>query len=475
MRYPPASASEALQFSPTQNQYQQHPRRPQLGHHATTYDSPSPGDDIRVRGLAHRHSRDPSRASSTSRSRLFEAPRYSSRARDDGRNRPVDLDDRPAPIARHRDAEPRPHHSRRRSRSPSHNLERSSYCAPESRQRSRDRHRGRSHRLADSLPRNHVPKPRERFRDHEALRSPDFGITVPHVTNGTYAEKAYPSAIRSRSSLVHYARQRTRSRSPVAPNSHTRQPRRVSCPRRSDWEGHAPRLSPWPPLADNSPPREYLSTRRESRHLKGFGRSVSPPPADTRRSQPSLSQGFDDNPNLAPLGLRPSSRFKTSDYPSRTLRPQSPRRRISFSSQAGRYSAIQDISAQSRRTPDFSDERQPPLPPLPSKSPPRESRELFPFHSRSTRGHLRREARPPNALATGVNIIEVNMSGRGSFRGNYGGQYPVRGHYNQGPNDQRNFAHSTSGSSFQGSPSAQSPYPSSRGSWGGQQQASPQK
>lgn len=72
------------------------------------------------------------------------------------------------------------------------------------------------------------------------------------------------------------------------------------------------------------------------------------------------------------------------------------------------------------------------------------------------------------------------MSARGNFRGSYNGQYPVRGHYSQGPNDSRNFSHSsghaTPSSSFQGSPPAQSSYSSSRGSWGGQQQqVSPQK
>ncbi|PSS02505.1 kinase-like domain-containing protein [Coniella lustricola] len=69
------------------------------------------------------------------------------------------------------------------------------------------------------------------------------------------------------------------------------------------------------------------------------------------------------------------------------------------------------------------------------------------------------------------------MSGRGSYRGSYGGQYPVRGHYNQSSNDPRSFAHSpnhaASGSSYQASPPPQSSYSSSRGSWGGQQ-SSPQ-
>ncbi|KAK7749843.1 serine/threonine protein kinase, CMGC, CDC2/CDK subfamily [Cytospora paraplurivora] len=63
------------------------------------------------------------------------------------------------------------------------------------------------------------------------------------------------------------------------------------------------------------------------------------------------------------------------------------------------------------------------------------------------------------------------MSARGNFRGGYGGQYPVRGHYNQGP---QSSGHATPNSSFHGTPPAQSPYGGSRGSWGGQQQFSPQ-
>ncbi|KUI62856.1 CTD kinase subunit alpha [Cytospora mali] len=77
----------------------------------------------------------------------------------------------------------------------------------------------------------------------------------------------------------------------------------------------------------------------------------------------------------------------------------------------------------------------------------------------------------PAEPASGPNSIEVNMSARGNFRGAYGGQYPMRGHYNQGPHSS---GHATPNSSFHGTPPAQSPYGGSRGSWGGQQQYSPQ-
>ncbi|ROW15467.1 hypothetical protein VPNG_02273 [Cytospora leucostoma] len=49
------------------------------------------------------------------------------------------------------------------------------------------------------------------------------------------------------------------------------------------------------------------------------------------------------------------------------------------------------------------------------------------------------------------------MSARGNFRGGYGGQYPVRGHYNQGP---QSSGHATPNSSFHGPSNqfSQSPY-----------------
>ena len=76
------------------------------------------------------------------------------------------------------------------------------------------------------------------------------------------------------------------------------------------------------------------------------------------------------------------------------------------------------------------------------------------------------------------------MSARGNFRGGYNAHvqsgYPMRGQYSQGPhsNDPRTYSqssgHGTPNSSFHGSPPPQSPFGGSRGSWGGQQQYSPQ-
>lgn len=479
MRYPPASspAPEAAPFSPTQNQHQ-HPRRPQLGHYATTYGRTSPGDDIRVRGLAERPSRDPATASRPPESRHFRAPHDTQRrARDAGRERPVDSDDRPASKVKHHHADPRPHSPRRPSHSPSRNSDRSVYPALYRRQRSRDRFRDPNHRPPDLSPRNRVPNPRDRFRTHEALRSPEFDVAPIHHTNVAFIENSYQPTPRNPPPLVYYTRSRNRSRSPspVAPVSRTRQPRRVCSPARFDREPHGPRLSPWRTLEENSPLRGYTSTRRQPQRREGSGRSLSPPPPDSEWSQSSLSESFNDNPNLVPLEQRTSSRLQASTSPLETSRHSSPRRWTSPPARAVQYTAIQYTSSRPRRTPDFCGRSYPYPPPLPFESVQRDPENLIPSQKTSTRGRLRRGARSPDATATGANSIEVNMAGRGNFRGNYGGQYPTRGHFNQGTNDQRGFAHTTSGSSYQGSPPSQSPYPGGRGSWGGQQQASPQK
>lgn len=479
MRYPPASspAPGAAHFSPTQNQHQhqhQHPRRPQLGHHATTYGRTSPGDDLRVRGLADRPSRDPPTALRPSASRHFRAPHDAQRrARDAGRERSVVPDERPASIAKHRHAYPRPHSPRRRSHSPSRNSHCSIYPALSRRQPSRDRFRGPDHRPPDLFPRNRVPDPRDEFRDHEALPSPDFYVAPLDCTKAASIDSSYQEAPRNHSPLVYYTRSRNRSRSPrpVASNSRTRQPRRVFSPTRSDREPHSPRYSR-PTLEGASSLQGYRSTRREPQYREGSGTSWSPPPPDSGRS---FSESFNDNPNLVPLGQRPSSRLQASASSFGNSRRRSQRSWTPPSQQAGQSTALEYTSSRDRRTPDFCNEKSYPCPPaLPSESL-RDPRDLFPPQNLDTRGRLRRGARPPDATATGANSIEVNMAGRGNFRGNYGGQYPARGHFNQSSNDQRSFGPSTSGSSYQGSPPSQSPYPGSRGSWGGQQQGSPQK
>lgn len=477
MRYPPASspAPEAAHFSPTQNQHQ-HPRRPQLGHHATTYGRSNPGDDIRVRGLADRPSKDTPTASRPSASRHIRAPHDAQRrARDAGRERPVDPDDRPASITKHRHAYPRPYSPRRRSHSPFRNSDRFIYPALNRRQRSRDRFRGPDHRPPDLFFRNRVPYPRDEFRDHEALPSPELYGAPPGFTNVESIDNSYQAAPRHRSPLIYYtrSRNRSRSRSPVAPESRTRQPQRICSPPRFDGEPHGPRYSR-PTLEEASSLQGYRSTRREPQHRKGSRRSLSPPPLDSGWSQSSFSESFDDNPNLVPLGQRPSSRLRASASPLGSSRHRFPRHWTSPSQQSGQSAAVQYTSSRDRQTPDFCDESHPCPPALPSDSP-RDPRDLFPSQNPGTRGRLRRGARPRDATATGANSIEVNMAGRGNFRGNYGGQYPARGHFNQGSNDQRSFGPSTSGSSYQGSPPSQSSYPGSRGSWGGQQQGSPQK
>lgn len=478
MRYPPASspAPEAAPFSPTQNQHQ-HPRRPQLGHYATTYGRTNPGDDLRVRGLADRPSRDPAAASRPSESRHFRAPHDTQRStRGAGRERPVDSDDRPASIAKHRHADPRPHSPRRLSHSPSRHSDRFVYRTLYRRHRSRDRFRDPEHRPPELFPRNRVPHPRGRLRDHEALRSPDFDVTPLHHTNVAFIENSYQPARRHHTSLVYYTRSRTRSRSPspVAPVSRTRQPRRVFSPARFDRHPHGTRSSPKRTLEEASPLRGYSSTRLQPQRWRGSGRSLSPPPPDSGCSQSLLSESFNDNPNSIPLGQRPSSRLQASTSSPATSRHSPTRRWTSPPQQADQLTAIQYTSSRTR-TPDFYDGSYPYPAPVPFESIHQDPRDLISSQATRTRGHLGRGARSPDITATGANSIEVNMAGRGNFRGNYGGQYPSRGHFNQGPNDQRGFAHSTSGSSYQGSPPSQSPYPGGRGSWGGQQQASPQK
>lgn len=464
MRFPPEHLSTA------------HPRRPHHGHHhPVPSDSDSPGDDNPLRDEYPRRSRGTFPSSEATLSSRYTAPYATDgRARDPGRRGPLcSPGDRPAAQARYRDGPSRPQALRRRSRSPS----RPSLAAQSYHPRSGDHVRDRSRPSPIPLPRGRNLDTRGRYRDREAAGPPDLDIAPRYQTSGALIEGSFqPSPRLSAAALVG----RERSRTSHPPESRSPRSRQESSSSKLDRDPYAARRRRYIHNSGvSSPLREDFPTRREQRRLKELGKV--PQPSPPRGRSPTLRpEALVENPNLVPLGPRPSShRDPSSSFYSAHRRPPStPPRWLSPPLRGGRRPPLPESLSPGRRTPRFDGDRYDWLSLPPPRSPPRARRELFLSKKRNIRDRPPRRDGVPE-LASGANSVEVNMSGRGSFRGAYGGQYPSRGHYNQGSNDSRNFTHSpshaTSGSSFQASPPAQSPYPSSRGSWGGQQQLSSQK
>lgn len=465
MRLQPSTPVQA-HFSSTTT----HPRRlPQLGHHATSitttthnHSSPAPTQGIRPQGSSHHQSRDTrDRSSRASWSPQYQGPLAIIGTRDAGRSVAATNTDRTlAPIARQRNTISRPHEARRRSRSPDRPRPRP-HPATTYRLRSPEFVRRPDPGAADSYPRSRLPSPRDRLRDHEAVRSAQAFDTAPsHPRYRTFIEHSGPPNPRS---SPPYRRQRPRSRSPPQLAYHYNRPRLESSPRRTDREPYIARSPTWSIHTDLSlHQRERPSRRREA---------ASPPPPTPPEP------GLVCNPNSVPLGRRRSSRVTAGDCsvpnPPRVSTP--PRNRTSFPLHGGQESVLQrtfceDVSAPDLGGAGYDHFQAAPRSRRQSGSRPRNPEQAFLPKSKGISDRPQHREGPPEA-ATGANSIEVNMSARGNFRGPYGGQYPPRGgHFNHGPNDQRNFAHPASGSS-----PSQSSYASGRGNWAGQQQVSPQK
>lgn len=470
MRYTlPAPAEAHFPFTSTLRP----PRRRQPDeYHASTHehDRYLPNSNIRPRDHDADRSRATYKPSHRSRSPHIRAPQATNArgARDAGRDKPADADRTPAPIARHRDAVPRRHSPPRRPRSP----ERTLHSPPNYRHRSPDRSTRTDWRPADSPPRIRRPDPRDRFR-HEPLLSNQPVDAAPHLLRSRASIEKFERPIsRFRSPL---GRPRSRSRSPLPRASQLGRPRFESSLRRPGREPHIARSPPRLTHAQlSSHEGDRPPTRREELRLDEFSTSVPP------LSPAKLDLGLARNPYLASIGRTSSSQLAaghSSEFVHR--RPPTPTQRLPRSPLHSGQESVQDRPGRDRRTPDLGgagynhSEIAPQAPPPRRRIySPHQARDRPASHTPNARDHTRHRAVPP-IFATAANSVEVNMSARGNFRGAYGGQYS-RGHYNQGPNDQRNFAHSTSGSSFQGSPSTQS-YPSGRGNWAGQQQASPQR
>lgn len=462
MRFPPAH------FSST------HHHRPRNGHHAMPYDREKPGDYRRVRGTDDRGMKDTINPSDPFLSPQSSAPHATNGpARDPGRDG-RGIDARSAPRGRTRDGDPLLHHPRPRSPSPS----RPYYLAKIPRHISGDRSRNPSHRRPDLSSRSGESRPLPSRRGHEAAGTADIHTAPPQQSRHPFITTSDQPAFRPRSPPP---AKRQRSRSPFTTNSQHKRPRQDPSPRRLDREPYAARSPHYSARSETSIAlREDSLTYRERRRLKNKATKSKPPPIPSRGRSPSPrlgGPGSAENPNLVPLGQRPSSRHDQG-APSFSHRRSSPRRRWSpHPPQRGRRQSIQDIDIHGRQTPEFDVERynSPPPPPESSLG---DRQELFPLKNRRRQDRSQHRVRLPEPLS-GANNIEVNMSARGNFRGAYGGQYSSRGHYNQGSHDSRNYAHSsdhgTPNSSLQGSPPAQSPYSGGRGSWSGQQQFSPQK
>lgn len=444
---------------------------PQRGH-ATTYtrnrSSPAPSQGIRSPDFAHHHSRGTrERSFQSSWSPQHQGAPASRGRRDAGRIVAASNTDRTsAPIAGHRTTISRPHDPRRRSRSPDHARP---PPATNYRLRSPDYVRRPGPR-ADRFHRSPHPGPRERFRDHEAVHPvKTFDTASSYSRQRAFTERSGPPNPRY-SPPYQQHRLWSRSRSPLA-HQYNR-PRLESSPRRIYREPYTARSPGWSNHSDLSLHQRRNSSRRRESRSKISERRASP--LSSARPEP----GPFDNPNTVPLGHRPSSRLAagTSPLPNPRCVPTSSQRRTSSPLHGGQESSIQRSFCEEVSEPKLGgagyEHRQvaPRSPRLRSGSRPRESEQPFPSKARGT-SDLRQYREGPIEAATGANSIEVDMSARGNFRGAYGGQYPPRGgHFNHGPNDQRNFSHPASGS-----PPAQSPYASGRGNWAGQRQASPQK
>lgn len=371
----------------------------------------------------------------------------------------------PSPTDRHQ------HHRqskpRRRSRSP----QRPPHRAQRDPRRLREHSSDRARRSDDLFPRHSESGPRGKSRDREAARpTADSHRAPPRHARGPPIEKSGRLPPRPRSPPP---AERQRSRFPVAFESQGKRLRQDPSSRKPDWD-----LDTVGPQSSSI--RSETASRLRERSLTRFERRSktqkpgrpNPPPHEIRgRSPPHRDRDFPDNPNLWPLGQRASPRrdHSPASFYSHQRRPSPNSRRRSPSLQVGRRPSIPGSFSRGRHPPEYDNERYN-YPQVPPRSP-RDRRGSFV----SKQKRIRDPSGPqkvPLELASGPNSIEVNMSARGNFRGGYSGQYPVRGHYNQGT---QSSGHGTPNSSFHGTPPAQSPYGGSRGSWGGQQQFSPQK
>lgn len=436
-----------------------HPHPPQHRHNgAMPYDSRPPGDDRRVRGRNDRGMRDPSYPSRRPLSSRIAAP-HAAQAAPREADWDGNIDSRPLPTDRHRHhRQPNP---RRRSRSP----QRPPRPSQRNPRRFRESSRDRARRPDDLFPRRSESGSRGRSRDREAAPPADYHYAPPHHARGPPIENPGRQPLRPRSPPPV---KRNRSSSPLAFESQPKRLRQEPSPRRLDRE----RDIAGPHPSSNRPETSSLGRQRSLTHLERRSKKQKPgrpKPTlhDTRgRSPPRRDRDFPDNPNLYPLGQRASPSRDHSLASFSVNRRTSPRR---WSPPGGRRPSIAGSFSRGGYPPEYDRERQG-YPQPPPRSP-RDRRGSFTF--RKERLHDTSPPRKGPAKPTsGPNSIEVNMSARGNFRGAYGGQYPMRGHYSQGPHSS---GHATPNSSFHGTPPAQSPYGGSRGSWGGQQQFSPQK
>lgn len=427
--------------------------RPRHGHQAMPHDRRDSGNPLRVKGTAAQDTRDsPDHAERPFVSRRSPRPAASTRAHDCSRERSRGSDATLAVRDRRRDNHPRPHHLPPRSSSPDQPLHatvppRHGSYEPfpySSRQRRRRR---------DSLP-----------RDRETARTLAFNSAPPQAPARTHIDPIDQRPPRSPAPL---AREHTRRRSPFADNSQPRRLRQDQSLRRPRREPHHAGSAFYAPPSDRSSPhRDTVPTRRGHPRSKRKPSRASSPLLPDRGRSPSapLDSEFAENPNLVPLGHRPSSRHDLGPEPTpahhRLSRPET---QTSAAGQRDRGFSNPYIDIDRRQTPDsVSRERsrqQTPLHDTVGTDP----EDLIPLDTQRREERLQAQAEPPE-LASGSNNIQSNMSTRGNFRGHH----TPRGHYNQGPHDSRysqSSSHGTSNSSAQGSPSS---HHGGRSNWNGQ-------
>lgn len=457
-------------------------RRPRHGHHATPHDRHNPqATNSQVRGRDRCGRADSPKSSDCFPTAHRRPPSAApTRARDTGAASParaLHTGDRPAAEAKHRDRAPRLQDPRIRSRSP----RLSSNLASARRHPFKEDWSPCSRPVPDPAPTRCDSDHRDGSRSPEAQRAHGQDATSePNIDAAPTQDAPQPIQILSSA---------TSKKKKASLHPRSIEPRRE----RSQRE-----LIPLTPSGDlyttRSPPyildqgtycsqRDLISLRDDGKLSKD---ATSKPPSRRSRGRkrllsPRPGQDASENRNRIALVIRRPSR---RDSAPKTESDHHHRSRGSEhwappSLQGGRSPLASDRPSSGQRAAGSSSDK------LGRSSSPgagalRHEQRLLPSpRKRSTRTRNRqRQGRPASSTTTGANSIDINMSGRGSYRGSYGGQYPVRGHYNQSPNDSRSFSHSSShaatSSSYQASPPPQSSYSSSRGSWGGQQHSSSQ-
>lgn len=430
--------------------------RPRNDRHAISLDhSDNDGDEPRLRGRGEQCRKDnnnfrPFDSHWSPKHGANPAPHdaaYEWVRRDSGADRAGD--NRPGPARhtnrdRYRDSKSPDCRPTRRSR----NAQRSSRVDSSRRHTSVERPRDRDDNFRYSLPdaRDSDCDPRSRFYYSEAASRSNFQVALPHQSDCPPSDR-YPDLLPTRPSPD--PANRHSDRNPFATESHTKQ----SQHRR----GRSPRRPDKPPY--NGQPSSYKQRRQGSPFTRRDSRTV------------------DDDPNFIPLGTRRASRREPSPFSSSGPRRHSPTadEHWTSSSQSVSGPLAHDLPIRSHDFRGFASRRRdqtPSPPPPPPSSPPRDQRGRIPKRRRR-RDRTPDLYSPPRGSAqpvSGANSIQINMSGRGNFRGAYGGQYPVRGHYNQGQNQP------AAGSSYSSSAPASSGYSGGgRGNWSGQQQGSSQK